>query len=239
MLHFVQVNVRLALCLSVTLWAASASAQPIVTSHSQVYTFQDDAGAFTDFQPIPGAGSELSRTEDLVCGSIDSHNLPKGAYTFWWVIFNNPENCANPAPFGGGLCSEPDLFVESVNGSLLWGGAGIVGPDSVGHFSACLQPGVENAPGLVLFGPSLTNPFGAEVHVGLKWHGDAQYGDADMLLSQLTTLGGTEPPCDAENLPLICPDPQFAVHPAGVPARGDCNGDGEYDARDIHRIDCG
>ncbi len=233
-----QVGVRLALGVSVVLWAASVSAQPITTSHSLLYTFQDDAGAPVDPQAVPGSKSELTRSDNLLCGSIYTHNLPMGAYTMWWVIFNNPNTCLDPYPAGGAQCSEPDLFVDGVGGTALWATAGVVGPDSIGHFSACLYPGVENAPGLVFFGPAWENLLGSEIWLILKWHGQAAFGDAAQLHTQLTTPAGLEPPCNAEELPGICPDPQVAIHPAGGMTRGDCNGDGTYDARDIHGIDC-
>ena len=142
----IQIGVRLALCVSCVLGAASVSAQPLVTSHSLLYAFQDDVGAPVSPQAIPGSKSALTRSADLLCGSIDTHDLPMGAYTMWWLIYNAPTACmAEPYPAGRAQCKQPDLFGDGVGGSVLWATAGMVGPDSIGHFSACLAPGVENA----------------------------------------------------------------------------------------------
>lgn len=218
---------------------ASVSAQ-VTTSTRPVFTFQDDTGNLLDTQTeVPFSDSELVRTnEDSVCISVDTNSLPPGAYSNWWVIFNNWENCANPLPVGGARCSEPDLFNPDVNPTALWASGGIVGPDGEAHFSACLNAG--EAPGLVIFGDGLQNVQGAEIHYILKNHGPVSSNDPLLLGEQLTTLSGTEPPCEpTKELPFQCPDPQLVIHSPGSPFHSlDCNEDGVVNGADLVGAGC-
>jgi hypothetical protein len=219
--------------------AASVSAQ-VTTSTRPVFTFQDDAGNLLDTQTeVPFSDSELVRTnEDSVCISVDTNSLPPGAYTAWWIVFNNPENCENPAPVGRARCGEPDLFFAEPNGAALWANGGIVGPDGEAHFSACLTPG--EAPGFVVFGPGLVNVQGAEIHYVIKNHGPVPADDPLLLGQLLTTLSGTEPTCDpTKELPFQCPDPQLVIHSPGSPFHSlDCNEDGVVNGADLVGYGC-
>lgn len=122
--------------------------------------------------------------------NIDTADLPVGAYSTWWVIFNDPSGCSD------GSCGENDVLpppgTEEANVSVLWTGTGtIVGPDRMGHFSASLDVGLDAAPGQVIYGDGLLDPMGAEVHIIVRYHGPAIWDDATALVEQLSTFQGS------------------------------------------------
>ena len=122
--------------------------------------------------------------------NIDTADLHVGAYSTWWVIFNDPSGCSN------GSCGENDVLpppgTEEANVSVLWTGTGtIVGPDRMGHFSASLGVGLDAAPGQVIYGDGLLDPMGAEVHIIVRYHGPAIWDDATALVEQLSTFQGS------------------------------------------------
>lgn len=88
---------------------------------------------------------------------------------------------------------------------MLWATGGIVGPDRIGHASAHLKVGLDNAPGYVHRGPGLTNPLEAEVHIVIKFHGPPQYDDSEILALQLTSFVG-------DCARLLCYLPHSGVH---------------------------
>lgn len=159
-------------------------------SRSDMYTF-----------PPPGvqvseAYSTLARTSDAVTMTINTSELDGGAaYTVWWVVFNNPENCSTP-----NQCSADDFAVPPVNSSVLWATGHVIGKNGVGNFAGHLKEGA--APGEVLFGPGLTNGEGAEIHLVVRSHGQPIPGQLDEQIH--TFLGG----CSVN----ACEDLQFAVH---------------------------
>ena len=127
---------------------------------------------------VHDARSRLVRHNDEICMNIDTRGLPEGPHTIWWIIFNNPEQCTSPGPVGGARCG------GDVEDAFLWATGGIVGPDGVGYFSACLAENPD--PG----GPGLTDAQGAEVHLVVRSHGAAEYGNLALLGAQLTMFGG-------------------------------------------------
>jgi len=48
--------------------------------------------------------SDPVRTAENVSMNIDITDLPIGAYSVWWVIFNNPAGCSD------GECGENDML---------------------------------------------------------------------------------------------------------------------------------
>lgn len=88
---------------------------------------------------------------------------------------------------------------------MLWATGGIVGPDRIGHASAHLKVGLDNAPGYVHRGPGLTNPLEAEVHIVIKFHGPPQYDESEILALQLTSFVG-------DCARLLCYLPHSGVH---------------------------
>ena len=163
----------------------------------------EDHGKIRVMNPKARGTSTLVRTVDGLSMNIDTTDLPVGAYTAWWIIFNNPEGCTPACSMGadtgkGGMPNPAE-------GSILWATGGIVGPDRMGHFSASLRVGLENAPGQVARGPGLIDPMGADVLLALRYHGPTLWSDADALVGQITTSSGS---CKE----FGCYDPQAALH---------------------------
>ena len=164
----------------------------------------DDHGGVGVMNPQTRGTSDLVRSADGISMNIDTTDLPVGVATIWWAIFNNPSECSDGQChhlMDTGRGGAPNL----AEGTVLWATSGIAGPDRIGHFSASLGVGLENAPGQVLRGPGLTNPMGAEVHWIIKYHGPTMWDDLEMLSLQMTNVKGN---CD--NFP--CYDPQRAIH---------------------------
>ena len=119
--------------------------------------------------------------------NIDTTDLPVGAYTVWWVIFNKPGECSDGACGANDTGRAKDPPGNLAEGGVLWATGGIVGPDRMGHFSASLGLGVDAAPGPVLRGPALTNPMGAEIHLVVRYHGPTDWSDYEVLGSEIAT----------------------------------------------------
>ena len=138
---------------------------------SPVFGFQDHGGVMVMNGKNRGT-SDLVRTVDGVSMNIDTTDLPIGAYSVWWVIFNDPSMCSD------GECGENDVLpppgTKGAMVSPVWATGGIVGPDRMGHFSASLGVGPDAIPGQVLWGDGLTDPMGAEIHMILRYHGPVQ-----------------------------------------------------------------
>jgi hypothetical protein len=164
-------------------------------------------------QPILGSSSSYVAFEDGVSATFDTTGLEPGhVVTMWWVVFNHPELCTNGE--GGLRCGEPDLLTmggdEAIEGSVLHAGGHIVGPDGAGHYGSFLSTG--DTSGVMIAGPGLTNPLGADVHLVLRDHGPVQEG---LLVDALASYGGgcIEPP-DGTGTPgdFDCVEVQFTAH---------------------------
>ena len=68
-----------------------------------------------EFEPTKGGFSILHRGKDWISYNIHTTGLPAGAYTNWWVIFNNPDGC-------DGECGLSDLAPG--NPSVFWATGG-------------------------------------------------------------------------------------------------------------------
>ncbi len=177
-----------------------------------VFDFQDHGGVFV-MNPQNRGTSDLTRSNDGVSINIDTTDLPVGAYSTWWVIFNNPAGCSD------GECGENDVLpppgTAQAEVSVLWATGGIVGPDRMGHFSASLGLGLDAAGGQVIYGDGLTNPMGSEIHMIVRYHGPAIWSNAEDLLGQMYTFQGQ---CSPESSLGVgsgafgCFDPQATVH---------------------------
>lgn len=200
--------------------ALPAFAQPVVQT-AVPFTFQDTQDTFVAPTPIVGATATLTRYEDAVALRVDTQDLPPGAYTVWWIVFNNPAGC-----MGG--CGEDDLFRPEAQTSIFWATGGIVEDDGVGSFRAFVRElEMLAAPGKVVFPGTggLLDAHTAEVHVAIKLHGEVR---ADLVGKQIGTIYGacTDPPgpvvhpVDPIETDRIfpCYDPQAAVFPALDPA---------------------
>ena len=165
--------------------------------------------------PQARGSSDLVRTVENVSMNIDTTDFPIGAYSVWWVIFNNPAGCSD------GECGENDVLpppsTPEVEVSPVWATGGIVGPDRGGHFSARLGVGKDAAPGQIIFGDALTNPMGAEIHMIVRYHGPARWDDPEALLSQMSTFQGYCTPASSlgvgtDESAFSCFEPQATMH---------------------------
>jgi hypothetical protein len=181
-----------------------------------VFDLQDHGGVFV-MNPKTRGSSDLVRTVDNISMNIDTTDLPIGAYSVWWVIFNNPAGCSD------GVCGENDVLpppgTAEAEVSVLWATGGIVGPDRGGHFSARLGVGKDNAPGQIIFGDGLTNSMGSEVHMIVRYHGPARWDDAEALKSQMHSFQGFCTPASSlgvgtDESAFSCFEPQAAMHMA-------------------------
>lgn len=114
----------------------------------------------------------LKRSHEGVLMTIETTNLgPYGAYSIWWVVFNNPGACGDDG------CSDADFGNPEVDASVL--NATGRSADHYGNatFSAFLPAGqihTNPASGAVrhAFGPGLQDARGAEIHAVVRCHGE-------------------------------------------------------------------
>ena len=164
-------------------------------------------------QPIAGSSSSNIAYEEGVSATFATTGLEPGhVVTMWWVVFNHPELCTNGE--GGLRCGEPDLLIfggdEAIEGTVLTAAAHIVGPDGSGHFGSYLATGDTSR--VLLAGPGLTDPLGADVHLVLRDHGPVQDG---LFEAALGSYGGgcIEAPEGSGTLgDFACVDVQFTAH---------------------------
>lgn len=177
---------------------------------------------FEDGHPAGGV-SLLMRDGDGISSKINAtHLMPGAAYTYWWVVFNHPQNCSAP-------CGEDDIFINGdpmqglnvhqindVGISVLGGNGEIANRGGRATFTGVLMEGdagdldVVIGPGGIFDFPwLLEDAMTAEVHIVIRNHGPALSGDA--LEGQLTTFAanciGLDPAGTFE-----CRDEQFAIH---------------------------
>ena len=144
--------------------------------------------------PIHDSLATLHRTEDGVELTMDTE-LPEGAYTIWWVVFNNPESCVNG-------CDVGDLETPEVNASLFWATGEVVDDDGRGSFRAELLEGtLPTGEDQIVFGEGLMDSFSAEIHAIARSHGEVIPGQEEL---QTSTFNGGCPPEG-------CQDVQFAL----------------------------
>jgi hypothetical protein len=164
-------------------------------------TNQDTTDVFylSDFSPVPGSYSRLLRTNNSLTVNVNTSDLPQGAYTLWWLIYNHPEECTVPFE-----CLDPahDEAIDSPVQFAAQNATGkIVGESGVGNFSASIKIGGPPS-GEVLQGPGLLNPAGALVVMIVRYHGPALPG---MIPLQISMFNGG---CAINN----CEDMQIAIH---------------------------
>lgn len=151
--------------------------------HTKSMHFRDSTGALIPGTPtIDGSSVLLLRTEDGVSINVNTTEMPEGAFSNWWVIFDNPGACATTP------CSADDFPVAAVDAAVFFATGGVVGHDGTGHFRADLAVGQLPPTGdnsQWLFGTALDNPMTAEVHYVIRYHGPYIAG-----LGQTTTFGG-------------------------------------------------
>lgn len=190
--------------------SAQDSAEPVVTTSA--------IGRFSDFSEVEGAWSQLTRFPNGVTATLVTNDLTPGeAYSVWWVIFNEPENCS------GGVCNLDDLFFFDEDGQILRDEVGnrAMNPEALdasvvsiqhasggysadGSLSVSASLGLNDAPGII-YGPGLLDAEKAEVHLVVRTHGPAL---EDALDAQISTFGGGCEPIDT----APCDDVQYAMH---------------------------
>lgn len=166
-----------------------------------------------DGSKVKYAFSSSVRKDGKVCVSTQTHGLPEGAYTNWWMVFNNPEFCSNPRPFGQGRCGGPDVANPDVNATVMWATSSIVDMDGTAHFSSCVTEGELSHYHLMGSHDGLLDSSKAEVQVVVRYHGPIDPLNTTLLGEQLTTFGGG---CanDAEGVEgFACNNLQVTVHP--------------------------
>lgn len=156
---------------------------PASNSHSKTFRFFSAQGIPADSSVVKGSSAKLTRGDSVVWIRVNTTDLLPGAYTNWWIIFNNPAACTDG-------CDSTDFGNPAVMASVFWATGGIVGQNGVGHFQAHLEEGVlPSGPGQVAFGPGLLDAQSAEIHYVLKYHGPAS-SDPAILQKQVTTIYG-------------------------------------------------
>lgn len=189
--------------------------------HTKMFLFEIAPETFGDLSTVKGSSAKLTRIEDGLSLRINTTRLEGGAYTAWWVIFNNVEECA--AWPSGGCNPFVDLGNPAVGGAVFYATGAVVKANGVGHFSSFLETNFEPSGGdQVLIsnaGLGLQYPETAEVHIALRYHGPAALGNPDLLMKQIETSSGgcnndtffiPQDPVEAHRL-FGCYDPQVAV----------------------------
>lgn len=167
--------------------AASAAATPAKRSTSDVQMLSD--------RSIVTGWSALVRTGSGISTTIHASQLPPGtADTVWWVVFNEPDAC-------NASCDADDFGDPDVQASSLVATGHVVGGSGVANYGARLAVG--DASGAV-FGPGLLDPWGAEVHLVIRTHGELLSGQVD---DQIHSFGEG---CNPE--PENCKNLQFSIH---------------------------
>ena len=155
---------------------AAASARSATTGQATASVFRItdptfQAAVYWDPTPVTGARSTLLRKASGVEMEVKTQELaPDHAVTVWWFVFNHPERCSHGTELG--RCGPGDLAPfggdPSVETSLVYATGASVAESGRASFAAGLA--ANDAAGAI-FGPGLTNPFGAEIHLGLRDHG--------------------------------------------------------------------
>lgn len=210
----------LVLGLALGLTATAVAAGPPGQQTTDVY-------AFADTEQVDGATARLVRGAESLHTRTDTRDLDRGhVITLWWVIFNNPEECAGEA------CGEADLFdgpdgPTGVEPSCVYADGSIVGGNGHARFidrlavgetrDSCIDFFVDAVPELEGEDHGLTNPNGAEVHLVVRSHGPRIPGQVAEQRS--TFAGGCVDLLDAGATHVLdrgeCSDLQFAVFSAG------------------------
>jgi hypothetical protein len=140
--------------------------------------------------------------------------LPPGAYTIWFVDFNNPEFCVDG-------CGMDDLERPSVNASVFFATGAVVGDDGIGNFSAQIPENYfPDDPDQIFIGDEgLIDSLSAEIHLLVRTHGPVI---PELEEEQITTFNAGCPP-------NTCEDIQFAVFPSMLSTETTINIDFEGD----------
>lgn len=199
--------------------AGSALASGAMLQESDVHRF--DTGADVGDAALTRTDSGVSMTiKSAVEGELFevgigflSEFFSKGdATTNWWVVFNNPENCAHPLPAFGAKCGEGDVIDAALFGDpndvkvdVLFATGHVAGNNwrAAAHLSEGDTSG-SVLPVLGLDPVGLMDARKAEIHVIVRSHGPAENLVPDELAEAIHSVGGG---CATNT----CGDAQFAV----------------------------
>jgi hypothetical protein len=139
--------------------------------------------------PLSGAGFSgsvtLTRSSQGLAADIEiTAGLTSGyAYSVWWAIFDNPQGCdANG-------CDAFDLRnIRQAQGSLVNGGGFVAGGSPVFHQTELTRHDVEGKSVEAGDSSGVDNTYGAEVHLVIRSHGEAETDPADLMV-QTGTFG--------------------------------------------------
>lgn len=159
------------------------------------------------------ARSVIKRTEERVCITTKTRDLAAGAYTNWWVIYNEPEYCSNPSGFGDVSCGPPDIANPLVRATVMLATGGIVGPNGRAHFNTCIETG-ELTHSVFPMGTQegLVNNYGAEIQQVIRYHGPAEYDFPELLGLQLSEYNGGCEEEESQQNGFACADAQMVTH---------------------------
>ena len=157
----------------------------------------------TDDTLITGASSEIRRNKNGVNYVVNTSEMEPGAYTMWFVVFNDTDSCEGP-------CDAGDLMGGRGNSAAFWDGGRVVGPNGSANFAGFVTEGyLPSGPDQILKdntgGAGMIDAETAEVHMVIRSHGPALTGSD--LQVQLDTFNGA---CQPD--PDSCKNYQFGVH---------------------------
>ena len=164
----------------------SAKKEKVVSSIHRIVGANDEG--FVTGSAVEGATATLQRTDGGLKINIHTTDLLPGAYTIWWAFYNYPENCVGPCGFDDDFVPAVGSFWTNATGKVISNG------DSA-NFAAHVDVGGPFGE-VIVDGPGLANPSGAEVQLVIRYHGPAIPGIIEEQTS--TFLGGCPdggPPC--------------------------------------------
>lgn len=156
--------------------------------------------------PLSGLSGSvtLTRTSQGLSADIEITGglIPGNAYSVWWAIFDNPQGCdANG-------CQSFDLRnIRQAQGALVNGGGFVAGSGAASHQTDLTRHDPEGKSVEAGDPSGVDNTYGAEVHVVVRSHGEAESDPGDLALQTGT-------------FSVFCnlPDPPFAGGCANVAA---------------------
>jgi len=193
--------VAVALLIPAQAWAAGG---PNPHAHAHYYTNHVETHPSQgDVRVIENAKATLVMTKGGAFASVETNELvPGNAYTFWFVVINEPEACENSP------CNANDVLKRTnmTKADVGYGDGLIAGADGKGHFTTFRPLG--KLPQAWL-GTGFKDPWKAEVHLVVHDHGPVIAGrEAEM-------TGSYRDGCTDESLPEIVPASAKADGAAG------------------------
>lgn len=179
---------------------AASAGGPATRSVSNIFTWPPPGSL------VEGGSATLLRNDRGITLTWKSPVEEPGAYTLWWVIWNEPELCEVP-----GACGLPDLFVDgnpelgpNPEVTVMSAAGHVVGGSRKANFGATLRIGeLTSLHPFFPDSPGLSDARNAEVHVVLQDHGELVPSE---MPAQIKVFQGG---CEASE--RDCADVQFAV----------------------------